>query len=193
MRATSLGSLLSVVLAGTVCGQDVTLQQPIVGVTSVSTSVAVPDRGRVFLGGVSSTQSSRSRFGYGPPGSSIGLSRSSNSLSAGVTIIDLREMDEAILNSVPDRPQPSSPFSRHAAAINASRAGRPRERRHTEVESPTDRAAKYERLARKAEAENHPGVAKLHWQMAAKYGSAAARERSHQGDVAGPNSSKQSR
>lgn len=177
MRMPSLGCLLWMVLAGTVCGQDVTVQQPIVGVTTVRTSVAVPDRGRVFLGGVSSAQSSRSRFGFGQPGSSIGLSRSSNSLSAGVTIIDLREMDEAILNSVPDRPEPSSPFARHAAAITASRTNPSREPDRAEAESPADRAAKFERLALKAEADHRPGVAKLHWQMAAKYGSTAARER----------------
>jgi len=169
--------LLWCLLTGTVLGQDVTVQQPIVGITSVRTSVAVPDRGRVFLGGVSSAQSSSSRFGFSRAGSSIGLSRASNSLSAGVTIIDLREMDEAILNSVPDRPELSSRFARHAAAISASRAERPREPSRLEVESPAERAAKFERLARKAELENRSGVAKLHWQMAAKYGSATARER----------------
>lgn len=172
-------------------GQQVAVQQPVVGTTSVSTSVAVPDRGRVFLGGASSAQSGRSRYGFVPFGSSIGLSRSSNSLSVGVTIIDLHEMDEAILNSVPDRP--SSSVSRYSTAISTAAVTRPREATPAAAESPSDRAAKYERLARKAEAENHPGVAKLHWQMAAKYGSAAARERAHQSVVAGPNSSRQSR
>lgn len=177
MHTTLRGWLLWMLLTGTVCGQNATVQQPIVGTTSVSTSVAVPDRGRAFLGGVSSAQSSRSRFGFAPAGSSIGLSRSATSLSAGVTIIDLREMDEAILNSVPGRTETSSPFARHAAAINASRADRPRESRPTESESSADRAAKFERLALKAEDEHRPGVAKLHWQMAAKYGSTTARER----------------
>ena len=108
-----------------------------------------------------------------------------------MTVTDLREMDEAILNSAPDRSEPTSRFARHAAAISVSA---PRvETTLREVESASERAAKFERLARKAEAENHPGVAKLHWQMAAKYGSAAARERSHQVDVAGPNSFKQSK
>lgn len=191
MRTSSLALLLCSTFSLPAFGQQVAVQQPVVGTTSVSTSVAVPDRGRVFLGGVSSAQSGRSRYGFVPYGSSIGLSRSSTSLSAGVTIIDLREMDEAILNSVPDRP-PSS-VSRYSSAISAATASRQRETTSTANESPSDRAAKYERLARKAEAENHPGVAKLHWQMAAKYGSAAAHERSHQVDFAGPNSSKQSR
>ncbi len=176
MRQISLVLLLCGPLSGTTFGQNVTVQQPITGVTSVSTSLAVPDRGRAFLGGVSSAQSGRSRFGFGQPGSSIGLSRSSNSMSVGVTIIDLREMDEAILNSVPDRPQSSSPFACHAAAIKRSTAESPQEPAR-ETESAAERVARFERLARKAEAENRPGVAKLHWQMAAKYGSALARER----------------
>lgn len=174
MSRTTVSCLLGLVLAGAAFCQDVTVQQPIVGTTSVSTSAAVPDRGRVFLGGVSSAQTGRSRFGFVPFGSSVGMSRSSRSLSAGVTIIDLREMDEAILKSVPDRP---SAVSRYSSAISAASVVSQREPTRAAEESPTERAAKFERLALKAEAENHPGVAKLHWQMAAKYGSAVARER----------------
>lgn len=156
--------------------QQLVVQQPIVGTTSVSTSVAVPNGGRTFLGGVSTAQSARSRFGFGQPGSSLGLSRTSNSMSVGVTVIDLREMDEAILNSAPDQSEPASGFSRHAAAISAPRAETPREPTR-DVESTAERAAKFEQLAHKAETEKRPGVAKLHWKMAAKYGSVMARER----------------
>ena len=176
MRANLLAFLFCTMPSVTVYAQQFVVQQPVVGTTSVATSVAVPDRGRTFLGGVSSAQSSRSRFGFHQPGSSLGLSRSSNSMSVGVTVIDLREMDEAILNSVPDRPEPASRFSRHAAAISGSCAGSPREP-NRDVESTADRAAKFERLAHKAEAENRSRVAKLHWKMAAKYGSATAHER----------------
>ena len=176
MSRSSFALLLCLIQASSAFSQDITVQQPIVGRTSVSTSVAVPDRGRMFLGGVSSAQSSRSRFGFWQPGSSIGESRSSRSISAGVTIVDLREMDEAILNSVPDQPEPGWRSSRHAAAISGSRSESPREPTR-EVESTADRAAKFERLAHKAEAENRSRVAKLHWKMAAKYGSATAHER----------------
>lgn len=176
MRQTLLVVLLWAALIGTVAGQNVTVQQPIVGVTSVSTSVAVPNGGRTFLGGVSSAQSGRSRYGFFQPGSSLGLSRSSNSMSVGVTVIDLREMDEAILNSVPDRSEPASRFARHAPAISGSRVDSPGEPTR-DAESAEDRVAKFERLALKAEAENRPGVAKLHWQMAAKYGSVMAHKR----------------
>lgn len=175
MRAKLLALPLWVTLCVPVFGQQINVQQPILGTTGVSTSVVVPNGGRAFLGGASSAQSGRSRYGFGQPGSSIGLSRSSNSMSVGVTIVDLREMDEAILNSVPDRPQSSSPFARHAVEINRSTAESPQEPAR-ETESAAERVAKFERLARKAEVENRPGVAKLHWQMAAKYGSTVARE-----------------
>ncbi len=176
MRAKIPALLMWTTLSVPAFGQQLVVQQPVVGTTSLSTAVAVPDRGRTFLGGASSAQSGRSRFGFGQPGSSLGLSRSSTSMSVGVTVIDLREMDEAILNSVPDQPETGSRFSRHAAAISGSRSESPREPTH-EVESTIDRAARFERLALKAEAEHRTGVAKLHWQMAAKYGSASARER----------------
>ncbi len=176
MRAIILALLMWTTLSVPAFGQQLVVQQPVVGTTSLATAVAVPDRGRTFLGGVSSAQSGRSRFGFGQPGSSLGLSRSSTSMSVGVTVIDLHEMDEAVLNLAPDQPKPGSRFSRHAAAISDSRAESPREPTR-DVESTADRAAKFERLALKAEAENRSGVAKLHWQMAAKYGSATAHER----------------
>lgn len=176
MRTSLFAFFCWATLSSPAFAQQFAVQQPAIGMTSASTAVAVPNGGRVFLGGVSSAQSSRSRFGFGQPGSSLGLSRSSNSMSVGVTIIDLREMDEAILNSVPDRPMSSSSFARHAAAIRSAGEETRRESSR-QAESLAERAAKFERLARKAEAENRPGVAKLHWKMAAKYGSTLARER----------------
>ena len=182
MRTALLTILMWTLLSVPALAQQITVQQPIVGTTSVSTSVVVPDGGRAFLGGVSSAQTGQSRFGFYQPGSSVGLTRSSTSLSASVTITDLREMDEAILNSVRDRPQPASLFARQAAAIRSSRPESPREPPR-EIETAADRAAKFEQLARKAEAENRPGVAKLHWQMAAKYGSKAVTQTASQPSV----------
>lgn len=176
MRAHGLAWFLCMALSVPAFGQQVAVQQPIVGITSVTTSVVVPNRGQTFLGGVSSAQSSRSRYGFRQPGPSVGLSRSSSSLSVGVTIVDLREMDEAILNSVPEQRDPESRFARHGAAIRSSAPEQSIKPTHN-TESPAERAARFEQLARKAEAENRQGVASLHWQMAAKYGSTMARER----------------
>jgi hypothetical protein len=40
-----------------------------------------------------------------------------------------------------------------------------------------EKAANFERMARQAEAAGKSGVAKLHWQMAAKHGSSVAIEK----------------
>jgi hypothetical protein len=164
--ATAIGL---VAVSQSVMAQQVAVQQPVVGRTGVSTSVSVPDRGSTRLGGVGSAQSSRSSFGRGRPGSSVGMSRSSSSMSASVYIHDLRAMDEAILNSVPD--SPSSSNSRSSSMRSPGSDDKPAEA------SSAEKASKFERLAQKAESDGSPRVAKLHWQMAAKYGSSLAKER----------------
>ena len=147
--------------------QQVAVQQPVVGITSVNTSVLVPDRGQIRLGGVSSAQASRNQYGFWPHGSSLGVSRSANSLSASVTIIDLREMDEAILSTAPT----SSPSRSTLMPSKELEVRSPAER------SPSEKAAHFERLALRAEEQGRWSVAKLHWTMAAKYGSLATIER----------------
>lgn len=156
-------------LAASGHAQQLSVQQPVVGTTSVNTTVSVPDRGSVFLGGVNSAQSGRTSYGPLRSGSSLGLSRSASSMSTSVYIHDLRAMDEALLNSVPDSPSPSS--IRGESRLPRSEASAPA------VASPAEKAFKYERLAKQAEVAGKPGVAKLHWQMAAKYGSKLAEEK----------------
>lgn len=149
--------------------QQVAVQQPVVATNSVRTTVSVPDRGSALLGGVSSAQSARSSYGPLRSGSSIGLSRSASSMSTSVYIHDLHAMDEALLNSVPDSPAPS--------AIRGGGSRQPAETARAEVASPAEKAMKFERLAQQAEAAGKSGVAKLHWQVAAKYGSRLANEK----------------
>ncbi|HLQ44120.1 MAG TPA: hypothetical protein VK137_05290 [Planctomycetaceae bacterium] len=57
--------------ANAASAQQIAVQQPIIGVTSVSTTVMVPDRGQVHLGGVSSAQSFRQTNGFGLRGSNL--------------------------------------------------------------------------------------------------------------------------
>ncbi len=159
-----VGVVLSQVAA--VQAQQVAVQQPVVATNSVRTTVSVPDRGSALLGGVSSAQSGRSSYGPLRSGSSIGLSRSASSVSTSVYIHDLRAMDEALLNSVPDSPAPS--------AIRGGSRMPPVEAVRAEVASPAEKALKFEQLAKQAEAAGKLGVAKLHWQVAAKYGSKLA-------------------
>lgn len=149
--------------------QEATVQQPVVSTNSVRTSVSVPDRGSALLGGVSSAQSARSNYGPLRSGTSTGLSRSASSMSTSVYIHDLRAMDEALLNSVPDSPVPS--------AIRGGSRMPLAETARAEIVSHAEKVMKYERLAKQAEAAGKSGVAKLHWQIAAKYGSKLANEK----------------
>ena len=149
-----------------------TVQQPVVSVTSVNTTVSVPDRGSAFLGGVSSAQSGRSQYGPLRSGSSTGLSRQSTSISTNVYIHDLQAMDEAILNSAPSNPH-SEPRSTRGVP-HKSLAIEPE---LVNVVSTSEKAIQFEKLAQRAEAAGKRSVAKLHWQVAAKYGSKLAEAR----------------
>jgi hypothetical protein len=165
MRSLALTCLL---LNAASLQAQITVQQPVVRTTSVGTTVSVPDCGRVFLGGVNSAESFRQNYGPFPSGTTRGYGLSGGSISASVYIIDLQAMDEAILNSVPDSPlQPGMGVRR----TSSEQEGAPRE-----TATAIDKAANFERLARQAEKAGKIGVAKLHWQMAAKYGSTVARD-----------------
>ena len=103
-------------------------------------------------------------------------------MSTSVYIHDLHAMDEALLNSVPDSPAPS--------AIRGESRRQPTEAAHAEVASPIEKAMKFERLAKQAEAAGKSGVAKLHWQIAAKYGSKLATEKLAAAPVASQSATK---
>ena len=175
----------SFILVGVVLGQvaavhaqQVAVQQPVVGTNSVRTTVSVPDRGSALLGGVNSAQSARQSYGPLPSGSSVGLSRSASSMSTSVYIHDLRAMDEALLNSVPDAPSPS--------AIRGESRTSSTEAIRADVVSASKNVVKFERLAKQAEAAEKAGLAKLYWQVAAKYGSRLANEKLAAVATAGP-------
>lgn len=85
--------------------QSIVVQQPVVDLFSVSTVVTVPDRGSAFLGGISAARDQRVRWGFGPPGSSLGMERSHSGAWASVFIHDLEGMDAALLAA--GRPAPS--------------------------------------------------------------------------------------
>jgi hypothetical protein len=93
-------------------------------------------------------------------------SLTASSMSAHVYIIDLQAMDEAILNSIPDSPASMTMRNRPVASN--------REVAQRDATSPADKIAKFEKLAQQAEAAGKSGVAKLHWQMAARHGSSLA-------------------
>ncbi len=159
--------------------QQVTVQQPVIGTFSTATTVSVPDRGTIVLGGVGSAASGRTTTGPFRSGSSLGLERQSSSMSAGVYIHDLHAMDEALLaTGIADD---AAGIAEYSARLN-SRFGRLAEPRSSAKATSTERvdaeseARRFEALARAAEAKGKPSVAKLHWQMAAKHGSKLAQQ-----------------
>ena len=92
-------------------------------------------------------------------------------MSVNVYIHDLHAMDEAILNSAPAYPEPRR-------MVPGFKSRQPTREQIAEKEvSASWKAMKFEQLARKADEAGKAGVAKLHWQMAARYGSKPAEER----------------
>lgn len=179
------GYLAIGILIARTSSAQITVQQPVVSETGVATTVSVPDRGRVFLGGVSSAQSGRIQNGPLPTVKSQGFARQATSISASVYVHDLQAMDEAILNSPSTSTAPNDagiPDTTRTQAANL--AQRLKTRRSPDRESPVEepdhsaaKAARFEQLALKAEKAGKAGAAKLHWQMAAKYGSKQAETR----------------
>lgn len=163
-----LWALSVVLIAGNSLSAQVTVQQPVVRSTSVATSVSVPDRGRTLLGSVNSAESFRNSYGPWRNGTTRGSGLSGGSMSVSVTIIDLQAMDEALLASAPET-QPA----RREPRQTGTRTLPPQS---VATLPPAEKAAQFERLARQAEAAGKPSVARLHWQMAARYGSSVARE-----------------
>lgn len=168
-------SFAILVLTRQIALAQVAVQQPVIGTTAISTTVSVPDRGTTFLGGTSSALSGRSQYGPIRSGTSLGVTRQSSSMSVSVHVIDLKAMDEAILNSRPtieDRARDiDTPGNSRRTVTRTS------EPEATETVSPAAKAARSVSLALESEKAGKLGVAKLHWKMAAKYGSKVAEKR----------------
>lgn len=152
---------------------QVTIQQPVVGGFSASTTVSVPDRGSTLIGGVGSAASGRTTSGVFRPGTSSGMDRSASSLRTSVSIHDLQAMDEALLREGTARGA-TDPWTPRLAE---RRAALPESTKQVPREDTLAKAARYERLARDAEGNHKPIVARLHWQRAAKLGSTMAKQR----------------
>jgi hypothetical protein len=79
--------------------QRAVVQEPSLESFGVGTTVSAPDRGRISLGGVGRSASSRSIYGPLRHGTSMGLSSQGTGLSVGVRVHDLAEMDRAALEA----------------------------------------------------------------------------------------------
>lgn len=115
--------------SGALAQGQVAVQQPVVGQVSVDTVVSVPDRGRLFLGGVSAAGAGRREYGPLPSGTATGRFSRDTALDVGVFIHDFEAMDEALLARPVRRAQrqPRIQSPRAAAAwrhLQGQRGGR---------------------------------------------------------------------
>ena len=105
------------------------VQLPTFGFVTVATTVSVPDGGRTFLGGINRASSGRNEFGMPlspfPNNRAIGSERSAQSMSVTATIIDMRELDAAVLgqSNYVMRPAPELAKIRQLAEAQNSNAG----------------------------------------------------------------------
>lgn len=93
-----VAAVLAFVSIGETALSQQTVQQPVVEQFSADTVVSVPDRGRLFLGGVGSAGATRKEYGPIPWGTASGRYTSSSSLDVGVFIHDFEAMDEFLLS-----------------------------------------------------------------------------------------------
>ena len=168
------------------------VQQPVVGVTSVSTTVSVPDRGRAHLGSIGRARDSRTHFGPFRPGTSIGLDREHSGMSVGVYIHDFEAMDRYLLSqgaNAPRDPQLTG-NARHAWEQLSARHQSSSAVQTVPDPQPAAKSAKYWRLGQKAEREGNLSVARLHYRIASRYGSEPAKSRLAELDSPNPASKK---
>lgn len=193
-----------VVLPISVCslqafGQNLAVQQPIVESFGVGTTVSVPVGGSVSLGGVGRATAATGRTGFLPRQGGVARSASAASMSASVYVHDFELMDRAVLDAADGAgPRPaytksrysdatSYAMSRRYAAIEKYEGGtttrqQPSMSRPSEL-TPVARPAAFgdtERmlaLGEAAERRGQPGVAAIHYRLAAKAGSAEAEQR----------------
>ena len=142
--------------------QQQTVQLPTFHYFGVSTTVVVPTRGTIPLGGV--TYGGMVRTPYDKVGGSIGVIRDTANLQLGVTVIDHNEIDRALL---------AEAARRRGASFDV--LGRP---------VPTADEQVYLRRAREAELTGQMEVAQVFYRRAAKLGSDEAESRLAQLKVA---------
>ena len=170
-----------------------TVQLPTFRFFTVQTSVSVPDGGGAYLGGMKNARDSSLTRGFGPfRNRGIGSDRGAGGMSVHATIIDLKEMDDAILaEAAAGRPGAAAfdadaaraeLLSRHVGKTFASTTARAasapppltesvaaiRAQNAAAAEARSAEAAQYFAKAELAETEGKPAVAKYYYQMVAR-------------------------
>jgi hypothetical protein len=102
----------ALISASPVMGQQVVIQRPVRNAFSATTSISVPDRGSINIGGMQSAASSNSVFGPFPLTANSGFAASAGSMEARVWIHRPAEEDAALLQQAESRFGPLSPSAR---------------------------------------------------------------------------------
>jgi hypothetical protein len=156
---------------------------------SVNTTVSVPDRGGMYLGGVNRARDGNWTRGFGPLANrAIGGDRMAGGASVHATIIDHEELDRATLAAAAAKRGPADPDAAKADAL-ASHVGRADEsiaatsgrelalpdsvaaikaRNAAAAEERSVEAAKFFAQAQQAEADGKPAIAKIYYHMVAR-------------------------
>lgn len=181
---------LAVAWAGVASAQQATaVQLPTLSYFSAGTTVSVPDRGSVFMGGVRRAASGRNEFGVPLSpfrNQAFGTERSVSGLRVSAYIHDFQAMDEYLLSQpsprstatstlrppalivqtnampapVPPRAAKSGPLSMSVAELRARNAQAALAR--------SRQAEDYFQRGQKAEVEGKANVARTYYQMAAR-------------------------
>ncbi|MEO1997721.1 MAG: hypothetical protein ABGZ17_20860 [Planctomycetaceae bacterium] len=178
---------------------QVMLQQPAMSNFSVNTTVSVPDRGGAYLGGLHRAGAGHKSFGPFRPGTATGVFRESQSLTSHVYIHDFQTMDRLLLETArrqaPDHSRRVTGRSAAAYGVLAARKpdrykagvlsnprfravrGTPPSRKIPATKDRSAVASRALQLGRNALLRGRPSLARLHFQMAARYGSSEAATR----------------
>ncbi len=167
--------------------QNGTVQQPVFRNFSVGTTVSVPDRGSAHLGSISRAVSGSKNIGFYRPGSAVGKIHEHAGASSHVYIHDFEAMDQYLLNQGTFQTASRYSFSTRRKSTAYSllfqrKKLRPmRSNVSSSSRSPAvSRASKVARsmkLAKRAEQRGKLSLARLHYRVAAKYGSNIASKR----------------
>lgn len=195
-RSLGLGVLVAashlVLWNGPVSAQNISVQQPSVGIMSGATTLSVPDRGQSMISGLGARAASQSVYGPVRNNTNYGSSTSGGTMSARVFIHDFDAMDREVLSAAKKRSSDdkNTPDDRRAAHafrqlrdplddIPATSSKRGTVRTGAVASKGESEGPSADELYRKgvaAESAGKTGVAKIFFRVARDKGSSAATE-----------------
>jgi hypothetical protein len=183
MRIAALFLAAALLAAGVARGQQqvpgglpaTTVQLPSFSIFSVNTTVSVPDRGGMYLGGVNRARDGSKSRGLG--NRAIGSDRAANGVQVLATIHNLDELDRAVLAKAAAKRGALDPAVAQAellrrgvqvAAADGEGVAAIRSQKAAAADAGAREAAEQFAKAEAAEAEGKASVAKIYYQMVAR-------------------------